>query len=136
MAGIRSFEDLDVWQLARKLVGEIYGTTASGPFMKDFGLRDQIRRAAVSVISNIAEGFERGGDKEFVQFLSQAKGSCGEVRTQLYLSRDLGYLTEDTFLRLRELTSRTGEMISGLIRYLKGSRLKGEKFKKYIRTDL
>ena len=129
MAGIRNFEDLVAWRLGRELVREVYLATASGAFGKDYGLRDQIRRASVSIISNIAEGFERGGDKEFVQFLYHAKGSCGEVRTQLYIARDLDYLMEDTFRRLWELVSRNGEIISGLIRYLKNSRLKGDKFK-------
>jgi four helix bundle protein len=96
-SAVRSFEDLVAWQVARELVREIYRETSSGNFARDFGLRDQIRRASVSVISNIAEGFERGGNKEFIQFLYHAKGSCGEVRTQLYVAWDLDYLTEDAF---------------------------------------
>ena len=128
-SAVRSFEDLVAWQLARELVKEIYRETSSGNFSRDFGLKDQVRRAAVSVISNIAEGFERGGNKEFIQFLYHAKGSCGEVRTQLYLAWDLDYLTDDTFQRLYELVRRTGEIISGLIRYLGKSEMKGNKFK-------
>ena len=128
-SAVRSFEDLVAWQLARELVKEIYRETSSGNISRDFGLKDQVRRAAVSVISNIAEGFERSGNKEFIQFLYYAKGSCGEVRTQLYLSFDLNYLTEDTFQRLHELVKRTSELISGLIRYLGKSEMKGNKFK-------
>jgi four helix bundle protein len=129
MAGFRSFEEITAWQVARELVREIYKVTSSGDFAKDYGLKDQVRRAAVSVVSNIAEGFERGGNKEFIQFLYLAKGSCGEVRTQLYLSRDLGYLTEETFQNLRQIAARTSELIWGLIRYLKETELKGNKFK-------
>jgi len=122
MATVRSFEDLEAWQMGRELVGEIYRSTTSGAFGKDFGLRDQIRRAAVSIVSNISEGFERRGDKEFVHFLFLAKGSCGEVRTQLYIARDLEYLDEDSFRQLQRHAKRTGEIISGLIRYLKSKR--------------
>ena len=82
---VRYFEDLEVWKEARRLTNEVYATTRDTGFSKDFGLRDQIRRAAVSVMSNVAEGFERGGNQEFVQFLYIAKGSCGEVRSQLYV---------------------------------------------------
>ncbi len=90
MAG--RFEDLLVWQRARELTRVIYELTQGGAFARDFGLRDQIRRAAVSVMSNIAEGFERGSDTEFGHFLSIAKGSCGEVRCQLYVASDQGYV--------------------------------------------
>jgi len=130
MSGIRSFEDIVAWQSARELVRGIYKATSSGDFGKDYGLREQVRRAAVSVISNIAEGFERGGNKEFIQFLYLAKGSCGEVRTQLYIAWDLDYLTEDRFHRLREMTVKTSEIIWGLIRYLRQSAIKGNKYKK------
>ena len=129
MGGIRSFEDIVAWQLARELVREIYRVTSTGDLKKDYGLRDQVRRASVSIVSNIAEGFERGSDKEFIRFLSYAKGSCGEVRTQLYIAKDLDYLSDSTFQDLREIVVRNGEVISGLIRYLKGSGLKGDKFK-------
>ena len=129
MGGIKSFEDIVAWQSARELAKEIFKATSSGDFKKDYGLRDQVRRAAVSVISNIAEGFERGGNKEFIQFLYLAKGSCGEIRTQLYLAKDLDYLTEDSFHRLRQMAVRTSEIIWGLIRYLKDSELKGNKYK-------
>ena len=83
MSKIKRFEDIESWKGARKLTRQIYQITAAGEFTRDFGLKDQIRRASVSILSNIAEGFERGGDQEFLQFLSVAKGSCGEVRAQL-----------------------------------------------------
>ena len=93
---IKNFEDIESWRKARKLTNDIYQTTATGKFMRDFGLKDQIRRASVSILSNIAEGFERGGDKEFSQFLGIAKGSCGEVRAQLYVALDQDYLSQET----------------------------------------
>jgi len=85
---IKTFEDIESWKKARALTNEIYKITGAGTFARDFGLKDQIRRASVSILSNIAEGFERGGDKEFSQFLAIAKGSCGEVRAQLYIALD------------------------------------------------
>ena len=95
MAEIKRFENVEAWRKARELVSAIYAVSSKSAFAKDFGLRDQIRRAAVSILSNIAEGFERGGDKEFSQFLSLAKASCGEVRSQLYVALDQKYLTEE-----------------------------------------
>ena len=83
---IKSFEDLEIWQIAKGLAVKIYSLSRAPRFSKDFSLRDQMRRAAVSIMSNIAEGFERGGNQEFVQFLYIAKGSCGEVRSQLYVA--------------------------------------------------
>src|SRR4030043_671338 len=89
---IEKFEDLIAWQKARELTKNIYKVTKQGDFFKDFGLRDQIRRASVSIMSNIAEGFERGGRSEFHQFLVIAKGSCAELRSQLYVSLDVGHI--------------------------------------------
>src|SRR5215468_5829156 len=89
---IDRFEDLIAWQKSRALTGNIYQVTCEGPFARDFGLKDQIRRAAVSIMSNVAEGFERNRPGEFHQFLSVAKGSCAEVRSQLYVAHDAGYL--------------------------------------------
>jgi four helix bundle protein len=125
----KSFEEMAVWQRARELVKFIYLITKNKDFCKDFSLTDQIRRAAVSVMSNIAEGFERGSNAEFIQFLYIAKGSCGEVRTQLYAAIDQSYITSDDFKSGKELCVDISGQISGLIQYLKGSRLKGEKFK-------
>jgi four helix bundle protein len=96
MARIARFEAIGVWKKGRELRHAIYDCTRNGPFGKDFGLRDQIRRAAVSVTSNIAEGFERGGNKEFIQFLANSKGSCGELRDQLYAALDERYIATES----------------------------------------
>lgn len=130
MATFRSFEEIDAWKKARELVREIYLMTKAGHFAKDFVLRDQIRRASLSVMSNIAEGYERGGNKEFIQFLSVAKGSAGEVRAQLYAALDQGYISQHQFVRLSSLVTEISQMISGLMGYLKQSNLKGVKFKR------
>jgi four helix bundle protein len=108
------FEELRAWQKARDLAREIYRVTASGPFFKDYGLRDQIRRAAVSIMSNIAEGFERYRPTEFRQFLSLAKASCAEVRSQLYVALDVKHLTQDDFDRLQALALGTTKIITSL----------------------
>jgi len=129
MATFQKFEDIEAWQKARKLTREIYTVSNENPFSKDFGLRDQIRKASVSVMSNIAEGFERGGTKEFIQFLSIAKGSSGELRSQLYVALDQGYLKEEMFDRLLVTALETSRMISGLINYLRKSKMKGTKYK-------
>src|SRR5262245_5765104 len=126
---VKNFEDLNVWKQARQLTQEVYRLTKTEKFLKDFGLRDQIRRAAISVMSNIAEGFERGGNQEFVQFLYVAKASCGEVRSQLYITLDQGYATANDTEKLLQLFRRlSGMMISHLITYLRESDMKGEKF--------
>ena len=129
MGTIERFEDIEGWKKARELTRKIYIITAKGDFAKDYGLRDQIRRASVSVMSNIAEGFERGGNKEFRQFLSMAKGSAAEVRSQLYVAFDSGYLEEADFRTLYELAEETGRLIGGLMNYLYKSKIKGSKFK-------
>ena len=114
MAKIERFEDLIAWQKARELAKQVYLCTSKGAFAKDFGLRDQIRRASVSVMSNIAEGFERGGRPEFHQFLVIAKGSCAEVRSQLYIAKDVGYLSEKIFNTLMDLCMEVSRIIGGL----------------------
>ncbi|MBC8458033.1 MAG: four helix bundle protein [Deltaproteobacteria bacterium] len=129
MTTFKTFEDIEAWQKARELTREIYIVSNLGSFSKDFGLRDQIRRASVSIMSNIAEGFERGGTREFVQFLSVAKGSSGEVRSQLYVAVDQCYIDKDTFEHLFNLTTETSRMIAGLMNYLRKSKLKGSKYK-------
>ncbi len=121
MTRIERFEDIEAWQKGRELVKEIYQLSAGGGLSKDFGLRDQIRRAAVSIISNIAEGFARQTDKEFVQFLYMANGSVAEVQSQLYVASDLSYLSQDEFIRLYSKADEVARLISGFIRYLKGA---------------
>jgi len=113
-AKIRRFEDLVAWQKARELTKQIYVLSSKGAFGKDYGLRDQIRRASVSVMSNLAEGFDRGGRAEFHQFLVVAKGSCAEVRSQLYVAMDTGYLSKDDFGAVSNLASEVSRIVSGL----------------------
>jgi four helix bundle protein len=128
MAKITRFEELDCWKKARELVRQIYEVSSDAAFARDFGLKEQIRRAAVSVMSNIAEGFDRGGNKEFLQFLSIAKGSAAEVRSQLYVALDAGYLGRDAFDALNSQATKVGMVVSGLIRYLQDSNRKGPRF--------
>ena len=130
MAIIEGFEDIKAWKTCRILAKEIYQETSRVPLSRDFGFRDQIRRAAVSGMSNIAEGFERGGNKEFHQFLSMAKGSVGEVRSQLYVALDVGYLEKKNFDRLFAIADEAGRLIGGFMSYLEKSDHKGPKFKK------
>jgi|SRR5688572_1162367 len=130
MARIESFEQMLSWQKARELTRAIYALSKQGAFAKDFALRDQIRRAAVSVLSNIAEGFERGGDREFTQFLSLAKGSCAELRSQLYVALDQSYLSREEFIRLKDLAVEINKLISGMMSYLSNSQLGGRKFRR------
>jgi four helix bundle protein len=111
---IERFEDFIAWQKARKLTADVYRVTNEGKFARDFGLKDQIRRAAVSSMSNLAEGFERGRPAEFHQFLSIAKGSCAELRTQLYVALDVGYLTQPTFKALMAQAIEVGQVLGGL----------------------
>ena len=113
------FEDMKVWQDSRSLVNRIYQGTNTADFSKDYGLKDQIRRAAVSTLSNIAEGYEREGQREFLRFLHIAKGSCGEVRAQLYVARDLGYIQSEEFMALHKASSEISRQLAGLIRYFK-----------------
>jgi four helix bundle protein len=111
---INRFEDFIAWQKARKLTSAIYGVTSEGGFARDFGLKDQIRRAAVSSMSNLAEGFERGRPAEFHQFLSVAKGSCAELRAHLYVALDAGYLSFPTFEGLMAQATEVGQILGGL----------------------
>jgi four helix bundle protein len=113
-ARIERFEELIAWQKARVLTREIYEITRIGAFARDFGLSGQIQRAAVSIMSNIAEGFERGGRGEFHQFLSTAKASCAEVRSQLYVAIDVGYLDEQKFHSLLRQAEEVARIVGGL----------------------
>jgi four helix bundle protein len=129
MAKIERFEDMECWKKARELTKFVYEISSISKFAHDYGLRDQIRRASVSVLSNIAEGFERDGNKEFIQFLSLAKGSSGEVRAQLYVAFDQQYITKEQFELLTERTIEVNRIISGLIKYLRQSEQQGRKYK-------
>ena len=111
---IERFEDLIAWQKARQLTTEIYLVTAQGDFSKDFGLKDQIRRAAVSAMSNIAEGFDRASRSEFHQYLVIAKASCAEVRSQLYVALDVGYIDQEKFDTVNSNTCELSRIIGGL----------------------
>ncbi len=111
---IEKFEDLIAWQKARELTKNIYKITKHGDFLKDFGLRDQIRKSSVSIMSNLAEGFERGGCSEFHQFLVYAKGSCAELRSQLYVALDVEYIDGMTFQKLHDLARETSRLVGGL----------------------
>ena len=114
MPKIERFEDLIAWQKARVLTKEIYQSTRQGAFAKDFGLAGQIQRASVSIMANIAEGFERGSRGEFHQFLSPAKASCAEVRSHLYVAFDIGYLDEIKFKQLQTKAEEVGRILGGL----------------------
>ncbi len=114
MSKIERFEDLIAWQKARALTRSIYEITRQGAFSKDFGLSGQIQRAAASIMSNIAEGFERSGPGEFYQFLSIAKSSCAELRSQLYIALDTGYLDKKTFHEVYMQVEEVARLISGL----------------------
>lgn len=129
MDKIERFEDIIAWHKARVLTKEIYTASKAGEFGRDFGLRDQIQRASVSTLSNIAEGFERSGDNEFIQFLSHSKGSCGEVRSQLYVALDQGYITPAKFDSLSGQAVEVSRLIAGFMAYPKDSRLRGSKFR-------
>lgn len=129
MGTFKTFEEIEAWQQARELTRLVYEVSGKGAFGHDLALRDQIRRAAVSVMSNIAEGFGRGGAREFVQFLSVARGSASEVSAQLYVALDQGYVSEESFGRLQEQATRTGSVISGLVRYLRTAGLRGSKYR-------
>ena len=125
---IERFEDLEIWQEARELCKRVFEITSVSPFFNDFKFRDQIRAASGSIMDNIAEGFERGGNKEFIQFLSIAKGSCGEVRSQSYRSFDFKYIEQEILDELISRTMQLSKKISSLIGYLKNSDFKGSKF--------
>ena len=118
MSRIERFEDLKAWQAARQLTKEVYAASSKGPFARDFAFRDQIRRAAVSVMSNIAEGFESRTTKLFIDYLGRAKASAAEVRSQLYTAKDLEYIGGETFDRLSELTSSVARQIRKFSQYL------------------
>lgn len=129
MSTFERFEDIEAWRRARELCGEVYRVSGRGAFSMDFTLRDQVRRASVSTMSNIAEGFERSGSGEFIQFLAIAKGSAGELRSPLYVAFDQGYIPREDFDRLSGLASETAKMVTGLMKYLRKAGIKGTKYK-------
>ena len=129
MATVKRFEDLEIWQLAKQLSIDIFELTLKEKFSKDFRLRDQVRASSGSTMDNIAEGFERGGNKEFRNFLSIAKGSCGETRSQLYRAFDRNYLSQNEFDEFSEKTIVLGRKTNNMMQYLSKSEFKGTKFK-------
>jgi len=121
MTSIKNFEDLESWKKSRELAGFVYGLTRKADFSRDFGLRDQIQRAAGSVMHNIAEGFECGSDPEFVRFLKMARRSASEVQSELYLALDCQYITHDKLERGYALALDAKKLINGLMTYLRRS---------------
>jgi four helix bundle protein len=118
MGTISRFEEIEAWKNARELTKQIYQLSTHGEFSRDFGLRDQIRRAAVSIMSNIAEGFESQTQSLFIKYLGIAKASAGEVRSQLYIASDLGYLSPEDLKNTINLTEKVSRLIYGFVRYL------------------
>lgn len=129
MRGKMKFEDADIWIDARDLCREIYEISEHLPFKNDFKFKEQIRSSSASIMDNIAEGFERGGNKEFIQFLYIAKGSCGETRSQLHRAYDIKYINREKYKTLCEKCILISKKISGFIHYLNNSPLKGIKYK-------
>lgn len=130
MSTITKFEDLEVWQIARELANEIFEVySASEEFSKDYKLKDQINASSGSVMDNIAEGFERSGRNEFINFLTYSKGSAGEVKSQLYRARDRKYISIEQFDRLYQKADIVGKKEGAFINYLNSSSHKGTKFK-------
>lgn len=118
MTTAKRFEELEVWQRSKELTNLIYKCSSDGAFARDFGLRDQMRRAAVSIMSNIAEGFESQTQSMFIQYLGRAKGSAGEVRAQLYIAKDQGYISGDDFDSLFSIAEICSKQLAKFIQYL------------------
>jgi len=128
MGKIRRFEDLEVFKLAMANANLIYDLSSKPPFNSDFALKDQIRRSSISVFSNIAEGFERDGNKELINFLSIAKGSCGEARAQAIFAHQRNYINDDEFRLVSENLIAASSQMSGFQNYLRNSEKLGRKF--------
>jgi four helix bundle protein len=129
MPSIQRFEEIEAWNKGRELTRRIYQITSKANFSRDFTLKDQIKRAAISITSNIAEGFERGGNREFIQFLATAKGSASELKSQLYAALDAGYIDKNEFEELYKLGHSIVLLTGGFMKYLQQSELRGRKFK-------
>lgn len=129
MATIERFEDLELWQSAREFSKFIFDITCNEYFEKDYRFKSQVRSSAGSVMDNIAEGFERNGNKEFVYFLYISKGSCGETRSQLYRALDCNYISEESFNLGQEKAILLSKVIAGFIKYLKNADFKGTRYK-------
>jgi four helix bundle protein len=127
---IQKFENFPVWKLSLKVTKEIYDLTSKGNFSKDFGLRDQIRRAVISISSNIVEGFEKNNNNEFVRFLKIAKGSAGETRNQLYIALAIGYITQEEFDKINYEIENLAGQIGGFIVYLQKKKTSNEFLRK------
>jgi four helix bundle protein len=132
---VKNFEELEIWKEARRLTCAIYDLSKTPKFSKDFGLRNQMQRTAVSIMSNVAEGFERGGNQEFVQFLYVAKGSCGELRSQLCVALDQDYVDQKITDNLLMALKRLSVMIKHLIDHLKRSGMRGPKYGDSTRSN-
>ena len=130
MASWKGFEDLQIWQDARALSKEVYRITSSGDFSKDYRFCSQIRAAAGSIMDNIAEGFEKDNNKEFIQFLYISKGSCGEVRSQLHRAWDANYITNEVYNKMINDSLSLNSAIYNFINYLKNTDISGNRNKK------
>jgi len=128
MAAIKKFEDIKVWQKARAICQQVFKITSSKEFQEDYRFIHQIRSSSGSIMDNIAEGFERGGRKEYIQFLGYAKGSSGELRSQIIRAFDQNYIDKKTFEAMNQESLEIGKMIMGFFSYLKTSNIKGQKF--------
>lgn len=129
MATIQRFEDLEVWQKARLFAKNIFDLSDNGLLAKDYALKDQMNRSSGSIMDNIAEGFERNGNREFIQFLSIAKGSAGEVKSQSYRAFDKKLISEEQHLKLNEIVELEKNKIGAMMNYLNNCEIKGLKFK-------
>lgn len=129
MGSVKTFEDLDVWKKAIELIEKIYKITKVQPFSKDFGLVDQVRRASISIAANIAEGMERDGNKELINFLYIAKGSCGEIICHIHIARRLEYIDNCLFSEIYNFAIEISRALGKFIHYLKDSSLRGKKYK-------
>ena len=130
MASINNFEELDVWKKARQICIRINDISTNTTLSRNFSLKDQMQRSSGSIMDNIAEGFGRGGNKEFHNFLSYAKGSCAELKSQIYRCYDTKIITKQVFEELIQLTTDENNKIGAFMYYLRNTNIKGQKFKK------